>query len=38
MQGGGESLVEPSRSNARCDLTKVGDGRAHLGDDLVERG
>ena len=37
-QGGGEPLVEPSRSNAGCDLTEVGDGRAHLGDDLVERG
>ena len=37
-QGGGEPLVEPRRPNACCDLAEVGDGRPHLGDDLVEGG
>ena len=32
VQGRGEPLVEPSRSDPSRDLTEIGDGRPYLGD------
>ena len=33
-----EPVVEPRRSNARGDLTEIGNCRPHLGDDLIQCG